>query len=1224
MTCTACGSANRPGAKFCAECGAALAAACPGCGAPVEVAAKFCAECGTRVGSAGPVQAAVASLPAREAEAVTERRVVSVLFADLVDFTRLAEGRDPEAVREILSRYFDTAREVVGRYGGTIEKFIGDAVMAVWGAPVAHEDDAERAVRAAIDLVGSIRTLGGEVEADLRLRAGVLTGEAAVTVGATNQGLVAGDLVNTAARLQSVASPETVLVGEETRRATAEAIAYEAAGDAVLKGKSAPVAAFRALRVVGKVRGVGRSEGLEPPFVGRETEFRLLREQFHATGRDRKARLVSLTGQGGIGKSRLAWEFNKYIDGVVEEVWWHQGRSPSYGEGITFWALGEMIRKRAGVAETDDEATLRAGLAAALAEHVADPAERTFVEASLLALLGLAEAPPGGRERLFAGWRTFFERIAESGTVALVFEDLQWADDGLLDFVEHLLEWSRNFPIFILTLARPELLDRRPTWGGARSSTSLALSPLADEEMRALLAGLVPGLPDATVRSILARADGIPLYAVETVRMLVADGRLEEREGVYVPVGELGDVEVPGSLRALVAARLDGLPADLRPVVQDASILGQTFSVDALEAVTGLDRPVLEPRLRDLVRLEVLDLDTDPRSPERGQYGFVQALLREVAYETLARRDRRARHLAAAEYFAAQGDEELAGALATHYVAAYRAGTDGPDAAAVATRARHALQAAAERAAALGSPLQATAYLRDAIEIAGSPAEVAPLEERAARIADRAGRYAEATDHAARAAAAYVAAGDEPGELRSLVLQAGILSYASFAEGSALLRAIAPRLESSADPWVVARGALSGAAMRVRAGEDADALPLYERALSLAEKHGFTDILLSALSGKATLYTALGRNVEAGLLLAGVVDRAERTGDVETVLHARSQLAFVLIDDDPKAALVVARDGLALARRLGMTSMALFLGNVTGRGGPAHRRLARGRVGGGGGARRGARGTGPHPASRPPRRLPRAPRRRHRGGRHAARRDGPRGRDPDVVLHGGDAGLAGRPPRRSRGDVGRLPPACRARRAQRADTCGSGRPAPRCGSATRGAAARRSTRWRASASAGGRTRRASRCSRRALRRWRAGAAMPRRSSATLSRPSASSASTATSPSRSSTRCGSCDRRPRSGGPRRRSWMRSSSASERRASGRSSTGSSTRRSRRPCSVVPLRDLPILRHDESARPQVLPRVRVGARRRLLVVRRAGGGRREVLRRVRRPDRRDGHDR
>ena len=556
----------------------------------MDAAAKFCAECGGRLGSVAGAADAPAPQGAAPEAAVTERRVVSVLFADLVDFTGLAEGRDPEAVREILSRYFDTAREIVGRYGGTIEKFIGDAVMAVWGAPVAREDDAERAVRAGLDLVGSIRALGGDAGVDLRLRAGVLTGEAAVTVGATNQGLVAGDLVNTAARLQAAAVPESVLVGEETRRATAEAIAYEPAGDAVLKGKSAPVPAFRALRVVGKVGGIGRSEALEPPFVGRETEFRLLRELFHATGRDRKARLVSLSGQGGIGKSRLAWEFSKYIDGVVETVWWHHGRCPSYGDGISFWALGEMVRKRAGLAEGDDEAAVRAGIAAALALHVADPVERDFVEPTLLALLGLAEPPPGGRERLFAGWRTFFERIAEGGTVALVFEDLQWADDGLLDFIEHLLEWSRNFPIFILTLARPELLDRRPTWGGARSSTSLALSPLADDEMRALLAGLVPGLPDPAVRTILERADGIPLYAVETVRMLVADGRLAERDGVYVPVGDLGSFDVPGSLRALVAARLDGLAAEARAVVQDAAVLGQTFTVEALVAVSALER----------------------------------------------------------------------------------------------------------------------------------------------------------------------------------------------------------------------------------------------------------------------------------------------------------------------------------------------------------------------------------------------------------------------------------------------------------------------------------------------------------------------------------------------------------------------------------------------------------------------------------------------------------
>jgi class 3 adenylate cyclase/tetratricopeptide (TPR) repeat protein len=927
VNCASCGSPNRPGAKFCSECGATLSAACPTCGAAIDPAAKFCAECGTRI-VPGATAAPAVPTPVAAAAAttgVTERRVVSVLFADLVEFTRLAEGRDPEAVREILSRYFDTAREVVGRYGGTIEKFIGDAVMAVWGAPVAHEDDAERAVRSALDLVGSVRALGADIGADLRLRAGVLTGEAAVTVGATNQGLVAGDLVNTAARLQSVAAPETVLVGEETRLATAEAIAYEAAGDAVLKGKSAPVTAFRALRVVGKVRGVGRSEGLEPPFVGRETEFRLLRELFHATGRERKARLVSLTGQGGIGKSRLAWEFHKYIDGVVESVWWHQGRSPSYGEGITFWALGEMVRKRAGVAETDDEATLRAGVAAALATHVTDAEERAFIEPSLHALLGLGEPPPGGRERLFAGWRTFFERIAEVGAVALVFEDLQWADDGLLDFIEHLLEWSRNFPIFIVTLARPELLDRRPTWGGARASTSLALSPLADEEMRALLASLVPGLPEAAVRSILERADGIPLYAVETVRMLVADGRLEEREGVYVPVGDLGVVEVPGSLRALVAARLDGLPADLRPIVQDASILGQTFSVEALASVAGLDHAVLEPRLRDLIRLEVFDLDTDPRSPERGQYGFVQGLLREVAYETLARRDRRARHVAAAEYFEALDDEELVGVVATHYLAAYRSAAEGPEAASIAVQAGLALRAAAERAGALGSPLQALAYLRDAIEISGSPKEVAPLEEQAARTAESAGRYAEASEHAGRAARAFAAAGDETGELRASLLEAAALSSTSFDEGSQLLRALEPRLEASSDPWLVARGALSAASLRVRAGEDTQALPLYERALALAERHGFNDILLPALSGKATLYTALGRNVESGLLLAGVAERAEREGDWETALRARNQLAFVLIDDDPRAALVVAREGLALARRLGRYSVALFL-----------------------------------------------------------------------------------------------------------------------------------------------------------------------------------------------------------------------------------------------------------------------------------------------------------
>ena len=502
---------------------------------------------------------------ARATSGGAERRLVTVLFADLVGFTTLAEGRDAEAVRDLLSRYFDGASEIITRYGGTVEKFIGDAVMAVWGAPTAHEDDAERAVRAALDMVAAVRALGDGATGMLQARAGVLTGEAAVTIGATNQGLVAGDLVNTASRLQTAAAPGTVLVGESTRRSAAGAIAFEPAGDLELKGKAEPLTAYRALRIVAKVRGIGRNEGLEPPFVGREVEFRLVRDAFHASGRERRARLVSITGEAGVGKSRLAWEFSKYTDGLAGGTFWHEGRSPAYGEGVSFWALGEMVRKRCGLLEADDDATTRARVAASVEEHVTDPAERPAIEACLLALLGHAEPPAGGRDALFAGWRRFFERLAEQDPVSLLFEDIQWADDGLLDFIESVLEWSQSYPIFVLTLSRPELLDRRPTWGAGRSATSLPLGPLADDAMRDLLAGLVPGLPEAAARTILERAGGMPLYAVETVRMLVTDGRLEPvGDGTYRATGTLDAIDVPTSLLALIAARLDALVASER------------------------------------------------------------------------------------------------------------------------------------------------------------------------------------------------------------------------------------------------------------------------------------------------------------------------------------------------------------------------------------------------------------------------------------------------------------------------------------------------------------------------------------------------------------------------------------------------------------------------------------------------------------------------------------
>jgi class 3 adenylate cyclase len=497
--CPNCGAENPAGKKFCTECGTARALSCPSCGAGVAGSEKFCGECGAPLGEASA---------ARTAAPVAERRLVSVLFADLVGFTTLSESRDAEEVRELLSTYFDTCRRLVSLYGGTVEKFIGDAVMAVWGTPVAQEDDAERAVRAALDLVAAVP----ELHADLRARAGVLTGEAAVTLGAEGQGMVAGDLVNTASRIQASAQPGTLLVGESTKRASEAAIAYEEAGDHELKGKAEPVALWRALRVVAGSRGAMRSATLEAPFVGRDRELRLLKELFHSSAEEEKAQLVSVTGIAGIGKTRVSWEFEKYIDGLAARAWWHRGRCLSYGDGVAYWALAEMVRMRCDIVEDEEPASALSKLRSTLEEHLPDAEERAWVEPRLAHLLGLEEGAPRDQENLFAAWRVLFERLSEQAPTILVFEDMQWADAGLLDFLEYLLEWSRSHALFVLVLARPELADRRASWGaGKRSFTSLYLEPLSEQAMEELLSGLVPGLPDELRRQILARAEGVPL-----------------------------------------------------------------------------------------------------------------------------------------------------------------------------------------------------------------------------------------------------------------------------------------------------------------------------------------------------------------------------------------------------------------------------------------------------------------------------------------------------------------------------------------------------------------------------------------------------------------------------------------------------------------------------------------------------------------------------------------
>jgi len=850
--------------------------------------------------------------------------MVTVLFADLVGFTPFAEERDAEEVRDTLSRYFELASDIVVRYGGAVEKFIGDAVMAVWGAPAAHEDDAERAVRAGLELVQAVRALGPAIQA----RAGVLTGEAAVTIGATNQGMVAGDLVNTASRLQSVAPPGAVLVGETTFRIAHEAIVFEEAGERTLKGKTSPVAAWRALRVVAERGGRNRADSLEAPFVGRDEDLRLLKDLFHATGRENRIRLVSVMGPAGIGKSRLAWELIKYVDGLVQNVYYHSGRSPAYGDGISFWALGEMVRARAGLLETDDEATTRAKVRETVAQWIADDGERSWVEPALLALLGIESG--ASSEELFSAWRTFFERIAASGPVVLLFEDFHFADTGLLDFVDHLLEWSKGVPILVMTLARPELLDKRADWGaGKRNFHSMVLEPLQEAEIRELITGLVPGLPESAARAVVQRADGIPLYAVETVRMLVASGRLRLESGGYVPVGDLASLAVPETLTALIASRLDALDVPERSVLHDAAVLGQSFSPAALSAVSGIDETELEPRLATLVRRELLTREGDSRSPEHGQYVFVQALIREVAYSTLARRDRKARHLAAARFFESLETDELAGALASHYLAAHTNATQGAEADALASQARIALKAAAERAASLGAYEQAVSFLEQALTVTTGKTDQAELLERAGDAARTAARYDRAENLLGRAMEIRREAGDRLGTARvTAALGWALLEGRSGGPALELLEAAATEFADLAPDPVVASLDTSLARAYADAGQNARAIQTAEHVLESAEQRELVPIVTRALSIKGFALGSLGRKREGIALIGAAEDLARENGLQQDLLGALMVGGFQKGDLDQMAALESYREGLALARRLGHRSLMLrFVNN---------------------------------------------------------------------------------------------------------------------------------------------------------------------------------------------------------------------------------------------------------------------------------------------------------
>ena len=663
LTCSRCSQKNPEGARF-----------CNACGAPLE---------------------------STEPEHVEERKVVTVLFADLVGFTSRAEQMDPEEVRSLLRPYHARLRDELERFGGTVEKFIGDAVMAVFGAPVAHEDDAERAVRSAL----AIRDWVLDEQAELQLRIGVNTGQALVSLGARpeeGEGMVAGDVVNTAARLQSNAPVNGILVGESTWRATRDVIDYREAEPVQAKGKSEPVEAWEAVEARARV-GVDISGRVKAPLVGRQHELDTLLGAFERARSARSAQLVTLVGEPGIGKSRLVYELFQAIERDPELVYWRQGRSLPYGEGISFWALGEMVKAHAGILETDMEETAEQKLREIVAQTVAaEDVDWTLTH--LRPLAGVddeASERSASQDEAFTAWRGFLEGIADQSTLVLVFEDLHWADDGLLDFVDHLVDWATRVPLLVVSTARPELLTRRPDWGGGKTNAlTLSPAPLSRDETAQLVHALLEqsAIPADIQTALLERSGGNPLYAEEFVRLL--DERAE------------GD-GVPETVQGIIAARLDVLDREEKELLQDAAVLGRVFWVGGL----GHERETAESALHRLERREFVQRERRSTVAGETEYAFRHALVREVAYEQIPRAQRGEKHRRVADWLETLGrSEDLAELLAHHYLAVLDySEPDGE----LAERAGGALAEAGYRAFALNAYPAAVNFYRRAVELVG-------------------------------------------------------------------------------------------------------------------------------------------------------------------------------------------------------------------------------------------------------------------------------------------------------------------------------------------------------------------------------------------------------------------------------------------------------------------------------------------------------------------------
>jgi class 3 adenylate cyclase/tetratricopeptide (TPR) repeat protein len=899
--------------------------ACANCGQENPDVARFCLACGASLVDSGV---------ARE-----ERKVVTVLFADLVGFTSRAEQLDPEDVRAMLSPYYARLRSELERRGGTVEKFIGDAVMALFGAPVAHEDDPERAVRAALAIRDGIAELNeADPKLELQVRIAVNTGEALVALGAQpseGEGMASGDVVNTAARLQASAPVNGILVGETTYRATERTIEYRDAPPVTAKGKAEAVKVWEALEPRARF-GVDIGRRGRVPLVGREQELDVLLDALSRVRAESASQLVTLVGVPGIGKSRLVVELSAAVDDDPELIFWRQGRSLPYGEGVTFWALAEIVKAQAGILETDSAEAAFGKLHRAVQDVVADKGEADWIESQLRPLVGLEdEAQPGGdrQAEAFGAWRRFFEHLAERSPLVLVFEDLHWADNGLLDFVDDLIEWASAVPLLVVCVARPELLTRRPGWGGGKpNATTLSLSPLTRDDTARLVAALLEQavLPADLQAALLARAEGNPLYAEEYVRMLQDRGFLRRDDGAWRFEGS-DDLPLPESVQGIVAARLDSLSPEEKALAQDAAVIGKVFWAGAVAGVGGAVRQAIEQPLHALSRKEFVRRERRSSVAGEEQYIFLHVLVRDVAYGQIPRGSRSAKHRAAAEWIAslsADRSEDHAEMLAHHYLSALElAHAAGQDTSEFAEPARLALREAGDRALALNAFAAAARFYRAALDL--WPEQDADRPQLLLRLG-RAVYAAEAkgADVLEEARDGLIAAGDREGAAEAEVLLGEYFGNQGqrpreqehLAQAAALLDG-APPSRSKAFTLT------SLAASHMMSGNAAEAIRVAQEGLAIAEEFGLQERRTHAMSVMGVSMMDGGDPEGIAFLEQGLAIALEH--NLPEAMRAYGNLAEVTSNfggDLPRAA-ELREEGLRLAQRFGLAQdITWFLG----------------------------------------------------------------------------------------------------------------------------------------------------------------------------------------------------------------------------------------------------------------------------------------------------------